>query len=397
MSFFSKNQERVDKLQAGLDQRLDEHTSIQAELKSLQASSECERKQHRESSMAQQKAQAELEDLLRAEGKKLEAALAKLRAATSSSESTTQQNLRLQSEIFATKEERDVVQSTLNALKAESGFQRSAMQSMAEAYGNLASHSTPATVHHALEFSNACVEMAFARLERKYADRSCQVTELAQMVRNAMETNELLRSELGMANEEISQLRSSCHDLTEQARYTEDQQVLQASLALMMRGCTNLLQCELEAHTIYAASETIISQNYRALSQRSLSSLQGFSSSSELIEKYADMIVTHAYTRLSSLEEQIANLVSSNESKDLQLSEQSERLQDLLLRDQDHEHRIRDSEVRLIQHITEAEQTRVAHTAQVKSLNHMLTRATVAEKNLQDDIAGYAPLVHQLL
>ncbi|KAF8325219.1 uncharacterized protein EI90DRAFT_2179828 [Cantharellus anzutake] len=380
--------EQVEKLQAEFDRQHEEHSNLQAELRSLRASFESERKLHTESSVAQQKARGDLEQSLRVERKKLEDALSKLDTAASSAENAAQQNIHLQEEVFAAREERDAAQTTLEALNEEIDAQRLAMRQAAEKYSDLTSRSVSMDIYRALRFSHAQKEVEVVRLERKHADRSGQVTELAQMIRNAEEINALLRAELDMRNEEIQQLRLSCRELSEQDCRTTDLREIQSMQASVQEGLDEYNRHQFDAQVSYARNEKLISQHCLAVLKEVLSTLQGLFGSTELVERYVDATVTCILPRLASLEAHADILETSNASKDDQLSAQAERLEELRLRDEDHERRTREAEECLAQQIAEGDRARAATALQMKTLNDMLALAKITEKNLLNDVAS---------
>ncbi|TFY82179.1 hypothetical protein EWM64_g1830 [Hericium alpestre] len=87
---------------------------------------------------------------------------------------------------------------------------RSTLQRMAAEYGRIASSTVPKATHDVLKNEHAALQIRSWRLERKLANAEGQVIEVANLVRQTKDDNDMLRSLLAASDEAAAFYSSTC-------------------------------------------------------------------------------------------------------------------------------------------------------------------------------------------
>jgi chromosome segregation ATPase len=191
------------------------------DLKKTLATAEAKRK---EEAKDRDRRIAELEKQLSAEQRKREAAETKVKDAAQSTEeetktvkaTLTEMQARLQDALDESRAAKDKLASVEgdveyreDALLQQLEQHRSLLVAVTQQYGALASQSVSSDTHNNLRHAHNALQFRQFRLERKLGNSEAQVVELTQLFRQVKEDNNMLKSILRAALQELSFLRKS--------------------------------------------------------------------------------------------------------------------------------------------------------------------------------------------
>ena len=389
-----QQKEEVDQLQRELGRQRKLHASQSTELEQIKSALLEEQQTRRDTVKLEQENRVTLEQIYNSERQRREDAEAQLRDTIRISEETVTQGSNLRSEMLNTKEELAEARKLLEQYALQLGDAHTLVADITHIYGQHVSSSVSISVCRHLKLDNARLGMLKARLDRKLADRVDQVAELAQMILHVSEQNALLTAELRTADEEIHCLRDAL--LREQTQCprtsdTSEPHALSTSLSGLDASIRRTSNEDTAAHQSITAH---LSDRYGKAFHSILNTLSEQAQLTELQERHADVLLTHAEREISTLSSRALAAESIVASKDNELASkqdelvrQTEMVAGLRMRDDDLERRAAEAEECLAQESAEARRAHAAHLVQMRGLNDVLSRARMAENGLRDDVS----------
>ncbi|KAF5321439.1 hypothetical protein D9619_001427 [Psilocybe cf. subviscida] len=248
------------------------------ELKKTLATAEAKRK---EEAKDRDRRIAELEKQLAAEQRKREAAETKTKDAARSTEEETKTVkatlVEMQARLQDAQDESRAAQDKLaslagdvedreNALLQQLEQHRTLLVAVTQQYGALASHSVLTETHDNLRHAHNALQFRHFRLERKLGNSEAQVAELTQLFRQVKEDNNMLKSILRVALQELSFLRKSDASPSPSPDTTEDRE-LSATIdhihAKLHKERLQLADIDTNTHKLLAAFYKLKSHDLR--------------------------------------------------------------------------------------------------------------------------------------